>query len=437
MQSSPLLKKIITATFFSIWGVLVLASPTLAVEEKSITDPLPITTPKLNIPIPTLPKLSDVPPVADGGQVVIPWVGEYFAAAYQYFVGITIIVAIIMMMVGGLQWSASAGSSERINAARSKITNGLMGMFLALGSYLILYTINPDLVKFKALVLSTPARVELSEYDDSLDGSQIGDLAQQMNTPGAPTTNGVANDVVKAMAAHKPLYPAEKCGDPATIKTIIDAALANPLCQGPCNCAPTVIKILAVSGCPYKAQWGMVPTFFNSVESLRGANGKQLYELRKVSVNGNPSPGDIIFTNSNSHVGIFYGNGIMVDSGTSDANWSHCRKVAPECPKDPGKSSNNPACNACALIPATSPVGKDGKISFLRPNKDVNLYLAEKCGEPYVDSKTGQIAVDSKGKPKLKECSCATNQCFAQRKFDVGVKNKWQFDNYAHYIGGN
>ncbi len=162
MRSLSLLQKIVVTAIISVWGVLLSIPPTYATED-SVTNPLPITTPKLNIPIPTLPKLSDVPPVTDGGQVVIPWVGEYFAAAYQYFVGIAIIVAIIMMMVGGLQWSASAGSSERIGAARSKITNGLMGMFLALGSYLILYTINPDLVKFKALVIPSISRVEIDE----------------------------------------------------------------------------------------------------------------------------------------------------------------------------------------------------------------------------------------------------------------------------------
>lgn len=135
------------------------ALPALA-QEKSVTEPIPITTPRLNIPIPTLPKLSEVPPATPGEAVVIPWVGEYFAAAYQYFVGVAVIVAIIMMMVGGLQWSASAGSGERINAAKSKITNGLLGMFLALGSYLILFTINPDLVKFKAL--SIPSIIEIS-----------------------------------------------------------------------------------------------------------------------------------------------------------------------------------------------------------------------------------------------------------------------------------
>lgn len=426
-------------------SVLLLGGGFLAIpahaQEKSVTEPIPITTPRLNIPIPTLPKLSEVPPLEDGGQVVIPWVGEYFAAAYQYFVGIAVIVAIIMMMVGGLQWSASAGSGERINSAKSKITNGLLGMFLALGSYLILFTINPDLVKFKALTIGTPERVDLEEYNDSLDQSQVseynGNIAESNTFEGQLLIASTgANQFVKAMAAHKPLFPAAECGKPANMIKIIDAALSSPICQGPCNCAPTVIKIMAVSGCPYKPQWGMVPTFFKSIESLRGESGQQLYELRKVSVHGAPSPGDIIFTNSNSHVGIYYGNGKMVDSGTSAANWSHCKKVAPNCPQNPKNSVNNAACQACALIPSTSPIGKNGKISYLRPRRDVNLYIAEKCGEPYIDPKTGSIAVDKKGAPKKKDCSCATNQCFAQRKFDIGVKKAWQFDNYAHYIGG-
>lgn len=391
----------------------------------------PISTPRLNVPFPTLEggKLSPVdPPVQEGAGIVIPWIGEYFAAAYQYMVGVAVILGIILIMVGGLQWSASAGSAEKVGAAKKRITSAIMGVTLALGSYLILYTVNPALVEFKALVVPGINPIPTSQFDDSLDedGSQAFandvDAAQGSSEPTAP---GVANATVKAMASFKALYPAEKCGDPATVKKIINDALENPLCQGPCNCAPTVIKIMAVSGCPISKSWGMVPKFFKEIETLQ-VGGKQIYKIKKVSVDGEPGPGDIIFTTSHTHVGMYYGGGKMVDSGTSAANWSHCHKVAPNCSDKPGQTFGNETCSACALIKATSPIGNNGRVSYVRlSNHDVKLKNMEEWK---------QYCSATVPKPKICE-SCATNQCFAQRKFDSGLK-KWQFDEYAHYIGG-
>lgn len=203
-----------------------LAVPTLA-QEKSVTEPIPITTPRLNIPIPTLPKLSDVAPAIPGEAVTIPWVGEYFGAAYQYFVGIAVIIAIIMMMIGGLQWSASAGSGERINAAKSKITNGLLGMFLALGSYLILFTINPDLVKFKAL--SIPSIIEIG-INEILSNQHKTDEADKTQGGGVGTAEEQANKV--KIQNCQSAQPSQKFSGPLTKSKMSYTYLGKLDCSG-------------------------------------------------------------------------------------------------------------------------------------------------------------------------------------------------------------
>lgn len=85
-----------------------------------------------------------------GGKTTVAGIADYLVTAYNYFVGIGVICAIILMMVGGLRWTSSAGSSERIGAAKKMISNALSGLVLLLGSYLILFTINPDLIRLKA-----------------------------------------------------------------------------------------------------------------------------------------------------------------------------------------------------------------------------------------------------------------------------------------------
>ena len=79
----------------------------------------------------------------------ISWIGEYFSAIYKYAVGIIGILAAIMILIGGVMWNASGGNQEKISQDKKRITGGLLGMFLVLGSYMILSLINPDLVNLK------------------------------------------------------------------------------------------------------------------------------------------------------------------------------------------------------------------------------------------------------------------------------------------------
>lgn len=84
---------------------------------------------------------------------------DYVFAYYQYGIGIIGVLAAVMIAVGGLFWLVSMGNSGRIGKAKSFIMNGLLGVALALGSFLILATINKDLVVCKTVTLSqTPAQ---------------------------------------------------------------------------------------------------------------------------------------------------------------------------------------------------------------------------------------------------------------------------------------
>jgi len=91
--------------------------------------------------------------------VSVDWLGQYFGAIYQYGVGLAAMLAAIMIMIGGFLWLASAGSPERVKTGKELIIGALSGLVLALFSYLILNTINPDLVKMKSLVVSAPVAV--------------------------------------------------------------------------------------------------------------------------------------------------------------------------------------------------------------------------------------------------------------------------------------
>ncbi|MEK7606731.1 MAG: pilin [Patescibacteria group bacterium] len=101
--------------------------------------------------------------VSFGGKAITGGLGGYIAAVYSFLLSIVGILAGIMITVAGFEWLLAAGSSEKITHAKKRIQNAIIGMILALGSYLILQTVNPALttlslppVKLSRRSLATP-----------------------------------------------------------------------------------------------------------------------------------------------------------------------------------------------------------------------------------------------------------------------------------------
>lgn len=72
--------------------------------------------------------------------------GGLIANLYTFGMGLVGVSALIMLVLGGVIYTTAGDSQSRVNQARSMIGNAVFGLILALVSYLILYTINPDIV---------------------------------------------------------------------------------------------------------------------------------------------------------------------------------------------------------------------------------------------------------------------------------------------------
>ncbi len=66
---------------------------------------------------------------------------------YTFVLGIVGIAAFTMIVWGGMLYFFSAGNASKASEGKGKITNAILGLLIIAGSYLILYTINPDFVK--------------------------------------------------------------------------------------------------------------------------------------------------------------------------------------------------------------------------------------------------------------------------------------------------
>lgn len=76
-------------------------------------------------------------------------IGEFIQIIYKYVVWAAGILAVVVIMIAGFQWLTSGGNAETITGARKKIGNALMGLFLAVCSYLLLSQISPYLVNLR------------------------------------------------------------------------------------------------------------------------------------------------------------------------------------------------------------------------------------------------------------------------------------------------
>lgn len=119
--------------------------------------------PLLEINIPGI-NFSDVKTSKDetGTYVYIAWIPELISALYKFGLGIISIVAAVIIIIQGLRVVTSGGGEAKTDAYK-KILQSVVGLFIAWGSYAILYNVNPALVQFNALKVKTVERMELEE----------------------------------------------------------------------------------------------------------------------------------------------------------------------------------------------------------------------------------------------------------------------------------
>ena len=72
----------------------------------------------------------------------------YFNYIINFALGASAILALTMITLGAIQMMLNSANPSAQGAGREKIKNALLGLALIFGAWLILYTINPDLVNY-------------------------------------------------------------------------------------------------------------------------------------------------------------------------------------------------------------------------------------------------------------------------------------------------
>lgn len=76
---------------------------------------------------------------------------DYLATVYRLAITVGALIAVVMLVTGGVRYMLSESFTNK-DAAKARIRNALWGLVILVGSFLILYTINPNLLNFKLLL---------------------------------------------------------------------------------------------------------------------------------------------------------------------------------------------------------------------------------------------------------------------------------------------
>jgi hypothetical protein len=162
-------------------------------QEKKQILPSVFGVPDLKVSIPGLNKFEPAT-CMPGEDCAIPWLSQYIAGLQRYAVGFVSLLAVIVIMIGGVIWLTAGGNQNKIGDAKKLIGGGIGGVVLTIGAYLLLYTINPDLTILKSINISYIGKVDLEtlvleNHDPAFDAAN-----------GRPITDTTYDDTFKSFA---------------------------------------------------------------------------------------------------------------------------------------------------------------------------------------------------------------------------------------------
>ncbi|MDD3662572.1 MAG: D-alanyl-D-alanine carboxypeptidase family protein [Candidatus Pacebacteria bacterium] len=89
-------------------------------------------------------------PIGDFEEITTNNIGDYFNKFFLLAIGLAAALAVIMLIIGGVQWMGTDSVFGKTEA-KKQITQAILGLLIAIGSYALLNTINPDLLGKRGL----------------------------------------------------------------------------------------------------------------------------------------------------------------------------------------------------------------------------------------------------------------------------------------------
>ena len=234
--------------------------------------------------------------------------GAYIKNFYSYALFLSGLLAFGAIVYGGIKYAISRGNPSGETEAKAWIWSALLGMLLLAGAYLILFTVNPNLVN-----LALPSLPAVPAYVAPTPGGFAGGGNPPAGglSPGVGGT-GAENSISASAISYRGTSTA---GGPG---------------NGTVACAWAVNNVLT--------QAGIAPLDSSSVQSMENA----LTSGRGTQVDSaSAQPGDIVIQAGDGHVGICMNVGCtqVLSNSSSHASfsWVSDTSFAPSYTGGPGR----------------------------------------------------------------------------------------------------
>lgn len=94
------------------------------------------------VPLETLPGLTE-----EGENLETSDLSPYLSGLFDFLVGLAVILAVFVISLGGFIYMSSDSFTGK-STGKDFIWNAVEGLLIVLGAYIILYTINPNILRF-------------------------------------------------------------------------------------------------------------------------------------------------------------------------------------------------------------------------------------------------------------------------------------------------
>lgn len=246
-------------------------------------------------PIDFTPK-TDEPPSPDVYKLLAPIgkltqaptdIGSYFNTIFNIALGLCAVLAVIMIVIGGVQYMGDESIFGKTEA-KDRITKAIFGLLIALGSYALLNTINPDLLGGRGVTIKSVSAEIAGDTDAPIGG--INSLPSGIICSGGKTNIPV---IVNSFSGKMTYQMGAKgvAGPNNTIKL---------------DCSGFVNYVLKCAGVPFVN--GGTASIFSGAEKVTSTNGT-LVNKKELAL------GDLVGWRAGEnkekygHVMIYVGNG--------------------------------------------------------------------------------------------------------------------------------
>ncbi|MFA6512257.1 MAG: transglycosylase SLT domain-containing protein [Patescibacteria group bacterium] len=170
-------------------------------------------------------------PIVVGNETL----GQYIAAFYMFFVGLTGVLAMAMLVYSGFRRITAAGNSSKVQESTDIMNAALSGVVLVMLSYLLLNLINPALTRLAGMQLD-PIKPVLFSFESSAHSLRDASVCGVGVNPATGELVGFQDDIYeyddifKEVGDAKGVMPSllkaimivESCGDPDAASVLED-----------------------------------------------------------------------------------------------------------------------------------------------------------------------------------------------------------------------